>query len=133
MCLLLLSDIGPYWYRCLWTLHIPPQYLWVHMCFELFDFNDLVSLVPSISCGSYTLSTSFFIVCSEPWSEGYDRIIPFMAKCSKVSYSLHISWIDASVFVPICCMKVFWWWLTKPLMSLGVIFLLLSSYTCKNG
>lgn len=55
---------------------------------------------------SYLLSLSF----PEPWGEKFDGDI-------KMSHFLHIIWQWVSVFVPILCRKLLWWWLHKTLLS----------------
>lgn len=53
----------------------------------LLRLEGLVSLVSSIPCGSYTLSTSFFAGFPELCGEMLDEEIPFRTVCSQVSHS----------------------------------------------
>lgn len=63
---------------------------------ETVDLGDLVFLVISILTGSFSLSL-------EPWQEGFEEDISFRTEYAKVSYSLHLVQLWASVFIPIYC------------------------------
>lgn len=92
-------------------------------------FEDLFSLVFSISSGSYHLSVSFSGRFSEHWGERLDRHIPIKPEYSKASYYLCTVW-SLYLFPPTAggifsqdgrtrCLSI---------KSLGVIFFLYSLF-----
>lgn len=61
--------------------------------------DNTLSLESSITPGSSKALTSFFIKVSEPVGEEFDKDIPCRVECSKVSYSLHIEYLWASMLI----------------------------------
>lgn len=115
----------------------------LHACYHhLYEFigvtlllylEGLVSLVSSITSGSYHLSASFSTEVPELWEEKFYGDTSFREEYSKVSCSLYIVWLWVFVCVSICCRRrLLWWWINKALfddysrMLLGVILSLYS-------
>lgn len=69
------------------------------MRFGYVALGVFVSLFPSITFGSLTLSTSSSAKSSDFQVELLDGDIPFRIVASKVSHSLHSNWLDYPLFL----------------------------------
>lgn len=108
----------------------PACHLSLKVCvpFDYADLESLAFLIPCIFSHYYTLSSSPCTWSSEPRVEKFDRDIPFMAECSKVSQPIMSACVCFYLFL-IAAGGILCWW-SKTLiyeyntMSLWGIFFL---------